>query len=70
MNTTHITTTNSGFADRVVGFFKSINESRRRYATYRQTVRELDGLSDRELMDLGLHRAMIDGIAMEAAYGK
>lgn len=70
MTTNVIRTTNSGFADRISGFFRSVVEGRRRYSTYRQTVRELDGLSDRELMDLGLHRAMIDSIALEAAYGK
>ncbi len=69
MNTTLIRS-ESGIADRIAGFFRNLNESRQRYSVYRQTVRELDGLSDRELTDLGLHRAMIDGVALEAAYGK
>ncbi|MEL6682683.1 MAG: DUF1127 domain-containing protein [Pseudomonadota bacterium] len=37
---------------------------------YRRTVSELRNLSDRDLNDLGLSRAMIKGIALEAAYGK
>ena len=40
-----------------------------RRALYRQTVRELAMLSDRELADLGINRAMIRGIAHEAAWG-
>ncbi|MDV7145742.1 DUF1127 domain-containing protein [Tropicimonas sp. TH_r6] len=39
------------------------------YRTYRRTVRELSGLSDRALADLGLSRAMIKSLAREAAYG-
>jgi uncharacterized protein YjiS (DUF1127 family) len=36
---------------------------------YRTTVAELDGLGDRDLLDLGIHRSMIRSIAHEAAYG-
>lgn len=38
-----------------------------RYRLYRQTVRELSALSNRELADLGLSRAMIPGLARQAA---
>ncbi|WP_371811903.1 DUF1127 domain-containing protein [Ruegeria sp. R13_0] len=38
-----------------------------RYRLYRQTVAELSALSDRELADLGLSRAMIRGLARQAA---
>lgn len=69
MNTTVIRS-ESGIADRIAGFFRNLNENRQRYSVYRQTVRELEQLSDRELTDLGLHRAMIDAVALEAAYGK
>ena len=70
MNTTMIRSAHAGFADRVATFFRGVNESRQRYALYRRTLRELDQLTDRELTDLGLHRQMIEGVALEAAYGK
>jgi uncharacterized protein YjiS (DUF1127 family) len=34
------------------------------------TLRELNSLSDRDMADLGIHRAMISEIAYEAAYGR
>lgn len=61
---------NAGLADRLAAFVKSLREAARRRAVYRQTLRELNALSTRELADLGIHRAMITRIAMEAAYGK
>lgn len=36
---------------------------------YRQTLRELSTLTDRELTDLGIHRSMIREIARESVYG-
>lgn len=60
----------AGLADRLASFVKSLREAARRRAVYRQTLRELNALSTRELADLGIHRAMITRIAMEAAYGK
>lgn len=68
MNT--IVRTNTTLVDRISAFFAGLNESRRRYGIYRQTLRELDGLSDRDLNDLGLHRAEVERVALEAAYGK
>ena len=41
-------------------------QARRRY---RQTVRELQGLSDRELSDIGVARWQIHAIARQAAKG-
>jgi len=70
MNTTLSHTTTGSLADRIASIFRNLNENRLRYRTYRNTVRELDSLDDRELADLGLHRAMIETVAMEAAYGK
>jgi uncharacterized protein YjiS (DUF1127 family) len=32
-------------------------------------VRELSALSDRDLLDMGIHPADIDSIARQAAYG-
>lgn len=37
---------------------------------FRQTMRELGALSDRELSDLGISRTMVRSLAYEAAYGK
>lgn len=67
---TSIRGTDIGLIERIGGFFKALRESHRRYRVYRQTVSELSGLTDRELNDLGLHRATISSIALEAAYGK
>lgn len=36
---------------------------------YRATVQELAQLTDRELADLGIHRASIRDIARESVYG-
>ncbi|MDS9467213.1 DUF1127 domain-containing protein [Paracoccus sp. MBLB3053] len=40
-----------------------------RRALYRQTVRELNDLTGRELGDLGINRSMIRSVAYEAAWG-
>ena len=39
----------------------------RAYVRYRETVRELSQLTDRELDDLGISRFQIDSIARERA---
>lgn len=39
-----------------------------RYMRYRKTLTELRDLSDRELADLGLSRAMLPRIAEQATY--
>jgi uncharacterized protein YjiS (DUF1127 family) len=46
----------------------NLGERVARYRTYRTTLNELASLSDRDLSDLGLHRAMIADVAREAAY--
>lgn len=38
-------------------------------SVYRQTIRELSALSNRDLADLGIHRSEIKRLATEAAYG-
>lgn len=51
------------------GLVARMNDARRRYSVYRQTVAELNSLSDRDLSDLGIARASITSVATEAAYG-
>ena len=63
---TDIRTAEFGIAHAVA----SIRESLARRKVFRQTLRELKTLSNRELTDLGIHRSMITRIAQEAAYGK
>ena len=63
-------TTTYGVADRVTALVKSITTIMQRRATYAQTLRELQALSNRDLSDLGLSRSMIAEVAREAAYGK
>lgn len=56
-------------ADRIAALFAVAREANARRAIYSQTLRELNGLSDRDLSDLGLTRANITSVAREAAYG-
>ena len=53
---------------RISAFFADLSERSARHTTYRKTVSELSELTDRELNDLGISRAMITNIAHEAAY--
>lgn len=48
-------------------FISYILSKLRAYLRYRETVRELSQLSDRELDDLGILRFQIDAIAREHA---
>lgn len=54
----------------IASFFAGIVDAFARRKVYRETIRELQSLSSRELDDLGLHRSMITRVAQEAAYGK
>lgn len=54
----------NGFSLRVIGDYFA------RRAIFRQTVNELNGLSDRELADLGIHRLDINRIARDASVHK
>lgn len=51
------------------GLFAGLRDHLARRAVYRQTVRELNDLSARELADLGMSRSMIRSVAYEAAWG-
>jgi len=59
-----------GLGHRIADLFAAFEDARQRRRVYRQTLRELNGLTTRELADLGLHRSMITRVAFEAAYGK
>ncbi|MCV2868984.1 DUF1127 domain-containing protein [Defluviimonas sp. WL0002] len=59
-----------GLTDRIGAFLRNLQDARGRHKVYRQTVKELSALTERELLDLGISPSMITSIAMEAAYGK
>ncbi|WP_306752990.1 DUF1127 domain-containing protein [Paracoccus actinidiae] len=48
-----------GLANRVSAAIQRLQEHRARCVIYRQTVRELNALTERDLADLGISRAMI-----------
>lgn len=58
-----------GLGDRLAAVLASVKQTLAQRRVYRQTVRELNALTTRELADLGIHRSMITRVAMEAAYG-
>ncbi|WP_372839639.1 DUF1127 domain-containing protein [Phaeovulum sp.] len=59
-----------GLGERLSAYLAAFNDGRQRRKVYRQTLRELNMLSSRDLTDLGIHRSMITRVALEAAYGK
>jgi uncharacterized protein YjiS (DUF1127 family) len=59
-----------GFADRLMMVRDTVLTAIAQRRTYLRTVAELNGLTDRELADLGISRLGITEIAHEAAYGK
>jgi len=64
------TSTTLSLGTRFAEIRKDMVEAWRAHSIYRQTMRELQALSPRELTDLGLNGSMLRSIAMEAAYGK
>lgn len=60
----------SGLRGRLLNAVQRMQENRARRAVYRQTLRELNALTSRDLDDLGINRSMIASLAHEAAYGK
>jgi uncharacterized protein YjiS (DUF1127 family) len=54
---------------RVLAATAGITAALRQRQVYLTTLRELGSLSDRDLADLGIHRAIVGDIAFEAAYG-
>lgn len=59
-----------GLAERIGTAIRVVRDMIERRRVYNRTLRELRALSNRELADLGLDRAMITRVAAEAAYGK
>jgi uncharacterized protein YjiS (DUF1127 family) len=51
------------------GFFAGVRKAFADYRLYRQTLAELDALSNRELRDLGLSRLSIRQVAYDSVYG-
>jgi len=68
VNTTPVA--RKGFADRLAFVKDSVLTAINQRRVYARTVAELNGLTDRELADLGISRLGIPEIAREAAYGK
>lgn len=61
---------NASLLGRISTLIASVKESHHRYGLYRQTLRELNQLSDRELHDIGVHPSMFEQIALQTAYAK
>ena len=59
-----------GFIDRLSVLKDQILTAIQRRRIYERTVSELNNLSDRELLDLGISRFSIPELARESAYGK
>ncbi len=57
----------AGVADQLHSVAASFQDYRARRKLFRQTYRELNELSNRELADLGINRSMIRRLAFEAA---
>lgn len=58
------------FGERIAAMRVALAERRAKRKVYTTTLRELEGLSNRDLSDLGMNRSMIKQIAFDAAYGK
>lgn len=56
--------------DRAAGFGAAAMQYLGQRRVYATTLSELQQLNDRDLADLGIHRAQIRDIAREAAYGR
>jgi uncharacterized protein YjiS (DUF1127 family) len=59
----------AGPASALTGFVAGVVDAWRRARVFRATYAELDGLTARQLDDLGISRSMITRLAYEAAYG-
>lgn len=66
---THSASAETGFRGRLLNAIQRMQDNRARRAVYRQTLRELNSLTTRDLNDLGISRSMITRLAYESAYG-
>ncbi len=66
---TAILTSHAGIVDRLFAAIDAFKTAQAKRALYRETVRELNALSTRELNDLGIARGEIRYLARTAAYG-
>ena len=62
---THDKTTHTG---EMGGWIARVRKSMAEYRLYRRTMEELESLSDRELSYLGLSRASLRDVALQAVY--
>ena len=68
----HVSTsfsTGFSFAARIEALVEAFKEAREQRQKYNQTVRELSGMSDRDLADIGISRFDIKDIAEQHVYG-
>ncbi len=65
--TTNATTFN--LSARIRSAIEAFRAARAQRGEYNRTVRELEGLNDRELLDLGISRYDIHGLAERHIYG-
>ncbi|MDG4647704.1 DUF1127 domain-containing protein [Roseibacterium sp. SDUM158017] len=63
-------TTTVSVGTRFAEIGKQAAEAFTAWKLYRRTLNELQGLSARELADLGLNRSMLRRAAFDAVYGK
>lgn len=56
--------------DRLGAIVTAVKARLARRAIYVQTLKELEALTDRELLDLGISPLSIHAVAAEAAYGR
>ena len=62
-------TASEGISARLGAIVTAFKAKLARRAIYVQTLRELESLSDRELLDLGISPQSIHAVAAQAAYG-
>jgi len=63
-----LTTVERFNTDAISNYFKKIKNDWIRHRNYKNTVKELSALSDKELNDIGMNRGIIHSIAMETSY--